>query len=111
MPEAMRTHRPRPTVASPHGTLKERQGHRTLALNGATWRKLRALVLTEQPMCPSCTAAGYIGQAVEVDHIDNDPSNNLRDNLVGLCKTHHGQKTRRAQLEKITGNRRTTNRP
>ena len=100
MPEAMRTHKPRLTMPARHGTLKQRQGHRTLALNGAAWRKLRALVLTEQPMCPTCIATGYIGHAVEVDHIDNDPANNLRDNLIGLCKMHHGQKTRRAGREK-----------
>lgn len=83
-----------------HGTLKERQGLRTLALNGSTWRKLRALVLTEQPLCPRCSEAGHTTPAKEVDHIDDDSTNNLRANLVGLCKMHHGQKTRLSERKK-----------
>lgn len=83
-----------------HGTLKERQGLRTLALNSSAWRKLRALVLTEQPLCPRCTGAGDTALANEVDHIDDDPTNNLRTNLVGLCKMHHGQKTRLSERKK-----------
>jgi 5-methylcytosine-specific restriction protein A len=76
-------------------TLKEKQqaNGRTLALNGAAWRKLRATVLAEQPLCPECRDQGLLVPASEVDHQDNDPSNNSRDNLVGLCKTHHSQKT------------------
>lgn len=100
MPEAIRTHKPRRALPPQHGTLKARQGERTLALNGATWRRLRAAVLTRDPLCPRCRYAGYIVPAVEVDHIDNDPTNNTLGNLVGLCKMHHGQKTRQAQREK-----------
>lgn len=103
MPEAIRTHKPRLRLPQQHGTLKARQGERTLALNGATWRKLRAAVLTRDPVCPRCRQAGYMELAVEVDHIDGDPSNNMLSNLVGLCKMHHGQKTRQAQREKSPG--------
>jgi 5-methylcytosine-specific restriction enzyme A len=76
-------------------TLKEKQraNGRTLALDGAAWRKLRALVLHEQPLCPDCRDQGLLIPATEVDHQDNDPSNNSRDNLVGLCKPHHSAKT------------------
>lgn len=78
-------------------TLKQKQeaNGRTLALDGAAWRKLRAVVLTEQPMCPECRDQGLLVPATEVDHQDNDPSNNSRENLVGLCKPHHSQKTAR----------------
>lgn len=78
-------------------TLKEKQAAngRTLALDGAAWRKLRAVVLAEQPLCPECRDQGLIVPATEVDHADNDPSNNSRENLVGLCKPHHSQKTAR----------------
>jgi hypothetical protein len=88
-----------PTLKAPRAgkTLKEKQeaNGRTLALNGATWRKLRAAVLAEQPLCPECKDQGALVPATEVDHHDNDPSNNDRDNLVGLCKAHHSQKTSR----------------
>lgn len=101
MPKAIRTHKPR-TVATASKTLSERRREtgRTLALNGAAWRRLRALVLSEQPLCPRCKEAGYLEFASEVDHVDNDPTNNLRDNLEGLCKQHHSQKTGRQQQQK-----------
>ncbi|MDP1650398.1 MAG: HNH endonuclease signature motif containing protein [Rubrivivax sp.] len=107
MPKALKTHKLKmlqplvkelaPSIKMLSGkTLKQRQAEtgRTLALNGAAWRKLRALVLTQQPLCNECKAQGYIVPAVEVDHRDDNPANNLRDNLVGLCKMHHGQRTR-----------------
>lgn len=77
-------------------TLKERRAEtgRTLALDGAVWRRLRQVVLRRQPLCPTCQAIGHLVPAVEVDHADDDPTNNDMSNLVGLCKTHHGQKTR-----------------
>ena len=31
--------------------------------------------------------------ATDVDHIDNDPSNNARDNLQSLCHSCHSKKT------------------
>ena len=72
-------------------TLKQRQQEtgRTLALDGAAWRKLRAAVLREQPLC----ACGCGQLATDVDHIDNDPTNNERDNLQGLCHECHSRKT------------------
>lgn len=96
MPEAIRTHRPRrvPTPARTHAE-RARDTGRTLALNGAAWRRLRALVLAEEPLCPRCQAAGFLVGATEVDHIDGDASNNLRVNLQGLCRVHHSQKTGR----------------
>ena len=115
MPNAPRKHRPQmlkprigaaPSILEARGvkpvgyygkTLRQRQAEtgRTLALNGAAWRRLRASVLAEQPLCPECEAAGYLEAAVEVDHVDNDPTNNARENLQGLCKSHHSQKTQR----------------
>lgn len=89
----------------PTRTLKQKQeaNGRTLALNSAAWRKLRALVLREQPICPECERMGQYTAANEVDHIDNDASNNDRSNLIGLCKTHHSQKTARHEHFKRTG--------
>lgn len=98
MPHAIKTHKPKAMPAK-YRTLKDRQGTRTLALNGAAWRKLRARVLAEQPMCADCYNAGRLTLATDVDHADNDPSNNERSNLIGLCHACHSAKTRRWQNE------------
>lgn len=76
-------------------TLKQRQAEtgRTLALDGAAWRRLRASVLADEPLCRDCKARGIVTEATEVDHHDNDPKNNDRDNLVPLCKPCHSRKT------------------
>ncbi len=95
MPSAIKTHKPRAAMPARHATLKERQGARTLALNGTAWRRLRALVLTEQPLCAHCREVDVLRLAGEVDHIDNDPANNDRANLAALCKSCHSRKTRR----------------
>lgn len=78
-------------------TLKQKQeaNGRTLALNGAAWRRLREVVLADQPLCVHCTQRGLIAPATDVDHIDNDPSNNELENLVGLCRSCHSRKTAR----------------
>ena len=72
-------------------TLKQRQEEtgRTLGLDSAAWRKLRASVLREQPICAMCE----IAPATDCDHRDNDPTNNDRDNLQGLCHECHSRKT------------------
>ena len=92
MPAAIKSHRAG-TIKVKQKTLAEKNKHRTLPLNGKVWRELRATVLAEQPLCPECQKTGYIVSAVDVDHIDNDPTNNHRSNLIGLCKSHHSIKT------------------
>jgi len=94
MPQAIKTHKPQ-SLKRHSATLKAMQGTRTLALDGKAWATLRRVVLDQQPLCNECKAAGYLVLAREVDHIDNDASNNLRSNLQGLCSMHHSQKTRR----------------
>lgn len=56
---------------------------------GAEWRKLRAQVLAEQPMC----ACGR--KANEVDHIIPlaRGGTNERSNLQSMCKRCHSRKT------------------
>ena len=78
-------------------TLKDKReaNGRTLALDGAAWRKLRASVLRGAPLCEHCNKRGLIVQATDVDHIDDDPSNNDRDNLSSLCHSCHSHKTMR----------------
>ncbi|MDO8264633.1 MAG: HNH endonuclease signature motif containing protein [Gallionella sp.] len=76
-------------------TLKQKQesNGRTLALDGAVWRKLRASVLACEPLCRHCTARGLTVAATDVDHRDNDPTNNELVNLQPLCRSCHSLKT------------------
>ena len=66
---------------------------RLLPLNGAAWRKLRATVLEDEPLCRMCAAQGLSVVATDVDHIGNDPSDNRRVALQPLCHSHHSLKT------------------
>lgn len=68
---------------------------RTLPLTSAAWRKLRRSVLESGPLCRMCTAQGKTVIATDVDHRDNDPSNNDLVNLVPLCHSCHSLKTNR----------------
>ena len=36
-----------------------------------------------------CAVCGLTQDALDVAHLDNDPTNNDPDNLAFLCKTHH----------------------
>ena len=92
----MRTHQPLTTAKQPKRTLYDKQqaNGRTLALNGKAWATLRECVLREQPLCECCMRDDDRPvMATEVDHIDNDPSNNTRGNLQSLCKPCHSAKT------------------
>ncbi|HYC42354.1 MAG TPA: HNH endonuclease signature motif containing protein [Noviherbaspirillum sp.] len=75
-----------PSIRAPRK--KKEDNGRTLALGNAPWRKLRALVLNDDPFCRHC------GQpATDVDHINNDPSDNRLENLQPLCHSCHSHKT------------------
>ena len=71
----------------------DRQSTRQYHTGGKTWRQIRAQVLAEQPLCLMCERLGRIEPAVDVDHIDNDSHNQSRDNLQGLCRSHHAAKS------------------
>lgn len=71
----------------------DRQAKRLLNTGSTRWQRIRHRVLTEQPLCPLCEKEGRIVAAVDVDHKDNNSHNNARDNLWGLCKSHHAEKT------------------
>ncbi len=68
---------------------------RTLPLTSDAWRKLRRHVLMGEPLCRMCTARGLTVVATDVDHRDNDPSNNDLLNLQPLCHECHSRKTNR----------------
>ena len=89
MPEARRVNGY--LVKPPMRWTKDANG-RTLPLNSAAWRKLRAQVLAEVPLCEYCPP-GVITPATEVDHKNNDPADNSRENLVSCCKPCHSIKT------------------
>jgi 5-methylcytosine-specific restriction protein A len=66
---------------------------------GATagWRVRRMFVLRDQPLCPPCLAAGRVAVADEVDHIvpRAQGGTHAYENLQGLCRAHHYEKTLR----------------
>ena len=80
-------------------TLKQRQQEtgRTLALDGAAWRRLRAVILFRDPLC----VCGCGRPSTDVDHINNDPTDNNLDNLAGMARPCHSRKTQRAMGHKV----------
>lgn len=68
---------------------------RLLPLNHAAWKKLRAKVLSGEPLCRHCTARGLTVPATDVDHRDNNPANNELVNMQPLCHECHSRKTNR----------------
>lgn len=70
---------------------------RTLPLHSAAWKRIRAQVLAEEPLCGDCTARGLVTPATEVDHIKDSredyTDDNRRENLRGLCKPCHSVRT------------------
>ena len=53
------------------------------------WRKVRAMVLRDEPLCRRCNQQNQTVAADMVHHIDEDSSNNSRDNLEPLCSACH----------------------
>lgn len=64
---------------------------------GWQWQKRSRFYLAEHPLCVDCEKEGRTTAATEVDHIIPRCAggNDTRENLAGLCKSHHSQKTRR----------------
>ena len=97
-------HKP-PTAVKPKArTLydKRQSNGRTLALNGRAWATLRASVLREQPLCEACMDdIDRPIMATDVDHRDNDPTNNTRGNLQCLCHACHSRKTQAERGGKV----------
>ena len=62
----------------------------------AAWQRLRAAVLSEQPLCVHCDARGLTVVAVVVDHIQPVKQGGAvwdRANLQPLCNLCHEQKS------------------
>ncbi len=79
---------------------------RTLSLNSAAWKRLRAQVLAEEPLCRMCTARGLVVPATDVDHIedsrDDFTDDNSRENLQSLCHECHSLKTAASMGKGVT---------
>lgn len=71
----------------------ERQAEGQSFYQSTVWKRLRKIVLNEEPLCRACMARSIVNPANEVDHIDGDFTNNERANLQPLCKSCHSQKT------------------
>lgn len=67
----------------------QRKGSSTARGYGQHHRKLRTIVLNEQPLCAMCDRAW----ATDLDHIDGNNRNTDRANLQGLCRSCHARKT------------------
>ncbi|SDI79502.1 HNH endonuclease [Pseudomonas abietaniphila] len=66
---------------------------RVIPLSSAAWKRLRAQILAEEPLCRWCLARGLYVASTDVDHISNDGDDNRRDNLTGMCHSCHSIKT------------------
>jgi 5-methylcytosine-specific restriction protein A len=67
----------------------------------ARWARLRAQVLTADPLCQDCKAEGRIAMATDVHHKRKHNGDAAlfwaRENLEGLCSSHHSAHTARGE--------------
>lgn len=78
---------------------------------GARWRKLRARILRDEPLCRICARNKRTVAAVTVDHILNKAQGgtDARSNLQPLCDACHTAKTQREAAEARRNKRNTDN--
>jgi len=64
---------------------------------GRTWEKVRALYLSQYPLCAECQKAGRLTPALEVHHIIPLSKGGTHDsrNLMALCVSCHSRTTAR----------------
>ena len=78
--------------------VSQQRGGSTKAGYDIVWQRLRRVVLSAEPLCGECQAAGLIEASREADHViplRARPDLRLwRPNVQGLCKSDHSKKTR-----------------
>ena len=66
------------------------------------WQKFRESFLRKNSLCAECRKDGIVKEATEVDHIiphrgDMKLFWDTKNNVQGLCKSHHSTKTARGE--------------
>lgn len=93
LPPRLKMAPPLPREPKAKATGREADSRRAIPLNSHAWRKLRAYILTESPLCEHCAERGITIAATDVDHVNGDPSDNSMANLQSLCHSCHSIKT------------------
>lgn len=106
MPYRAPVHRPHPLpeeLAAPVHR-HEARGSSSARGYGARWRRLRAMVLSQEPLCRACLERGATTPATDVDHIRPRRlgGTDRRDNLQALCHACHSSKTGREDRPAMT---------
>lgn len=89
--------------AAKHKGIDARRGSSTERGYDTDWRRLRAYVLRNEPLCRECRQNERLEVGVEVDHIIpiGDGGKRLdQSNLQPLCKPCHSRKTMNEQNAK-----------
>lgn len=67
----------------------------------ARWRRLRAQVLQDDPICRECQTRNILEPSTDVDHVVPHRGDLSlfwsRQNLAGLCHACHSRKTQRGE--------------
>lgn len=92
-------------IAAVYQEQDERRGTSAERGYGHAWRKLRAHILSIEPLCRSCAARGRVAAGSEVDHVTPKSKGGTDDvsNLQSLCKSCHSDKTMRESVRGTTG--------
>ena len=110
MPTVNKTSKARPWAApkrDPHTwghTNKNRDVY-----DNPRWKKLRAIVKEDEPLCRYCLAKGLAVDTKDIDHIlsiNNGGKAYDRDNLQGLCRPCHLDKSREERKAAMAQGRR-----
>lgn len=69
---------------------------------GYKWQKIRAVFLSQNPLCEMCKRDGEFNTATEVHHVKPlaDGGSNSFDNLMALCKSCHSKITATTEKQK-----------
>jgi 5-methylcytosine-specific restriction endonuclease McrA len=88
-------YQPQQATARSYETATDRRADKAFYASTA-WRRLRAEVLAEEPLCPDCLAEGRVEPATEVHHLrERKAAPELaltRDNLQALCHQCHNRR-------------------